>query len=143
MYNARAGANAGTVPVSRLTRLHPRFNTPVVATLAVALPGAVFAYFFDIESLLGITGVIVAAVYLLLAVGALAARRTPHAGWKMPLWPLAPVVVIIALTYAVSQSAPMDLVITAGIVVAALGYEVLYLRPRRDTRFLVDAREDR
>jgi amino acid transporter len=126
-----------------LTRLHPRFNTPVVATLAVALPGAAFAYFLDIESLLGITSVIIAVVYLLLAVGALAARRTPHAGWKMPLWPLAPVVVIIALAYALSQSAPVDLVITAGIVVAALGYEVLYLRRRRDTRFLVDAREDR
>jgi len=55
----------------------------------------------------------------------------------------APVVVIIALTYAVSQSAPVDLLITAGLVVAALGYEVLYLRPRRDTRFLVDARENR
>jgi amino acid transporter len=126
-----------------LTRLHPRFHTPVVATLAVALPGAVFAYLFDIESLLGITGVIVAAVYLLLAVGALAARRTPHTGWKMPLWPLAPVVVILALGYALTQSGVVDLLITAGIVVAALGYEVLYLRPRRDTRFLVDAREDR
>jgi len=29
------------------------------------------------------------------------------------------------------------------VLVAALGYEVLYLRPRRDTRFLVDARDDR
>jgi len=126
-----------------LTRLHPRFGTPLVATLAVALPGAAFAYFVDIESLLGITGVIVAVVYLLLAAGALAARRRPHAGWKMPLWPLAPVVVIIALGYAVSQSAPVDLAVTAGIIVAALGYEVLYLRPRRGTRFVVDAREDR
>jgi hypothetical protein len=52
-------------------------------------------------------------------------------------------VVILALTYALSQSAAGDLLITGGIVVAALGYEVLYLRPRRDTRFLVDAREDR
>ena len=52
-------------------------------------------------------------------------------------------VVIIAIAYALSQSAPVDLAITAGIVVAALGYEVLYLRPRRGTRFLVDAREDR
>ncbi|MCL6732528.1 APC family permease [Streptomyces neyagawaensis] len=128
---------------SALTRLHPRFHTPVVATLVVALPGAVLAYFVDIESLLGITGVIVAAVYLLLAFGALAVRRTPHAGWKMPLWPLAPVVVIISLTYAVSRSAPVDLLITAGIVAAALGYEVLYLRRRRSTRFVVDARADR
>ncbi|MEU6806831.1 hypothetical protein [Streptomyces neyagawaensis] len=61
----------------------------------------------------------------------------------MPLWPLAPVVVIISLTYAVSRSAPMDLLITAGIVAAALGYEVLYLRRRRSTRFVVDARADR
>ncbi|GAB2811920.1 APC family permease [Lentzea nigeriaca] len=126
-----------------LTRLHPRFNTPVVATLVVALPGAVFAYFLNIEALVSITSVIIAMVYLLLAVGALAVRRRPHAGWKMPLWPLAPAVVIIAIGYALSQSAPVDLVITGGIVVAALGYEVLYLRRRRDTRFLVDAREDR
>jgi amino acid transporter len=126
-----------------LTRLHPRFNTPVVATLAVALPGALLAYFLNIESLVEITSVIIAVVYLLLAVGALAARRRPHAGWKMPLWPLAPAVVIIAVTYGLSQSAPADLAITAGIIVAALGYEVLYLRRRRDTRFLVDAREDR
>jgi len=114
-----------------------------VATLVVALPGAAFAYFLDIESLVSITSVIIAVVYLLLAVGALAVRRKPHAGWKMPLWPLAPVVVILALAYALSQSAPVDLAITAGLVAAALGYEVLYLRPRRATRFLVDAREDR
>jgi amino acid transporter len=126
-----------------LTKLHPRFNTPVVATLAVAIPGAVLAYLVDIESLLGVTSVMVAAVYLLLAVGALAARRTPHAGWRMPLWPLAPVVVIAALGYALLQSAGVDLAITAGVVLAALAYEVLYLRSRRDTRFLVDAREDR
>ena len=126
-----------------LTRLHPRFGTPVVATLAVALPGAAFAYFLNIEALVGITSVIIAVVYLLLAVGALAARRRPHAGWKMPLWPLAPAMVIIAITYALTQSAPADLAVTAGIVVVALGYEVLYLRPRREARFLVDAREDR
>jgi len=126
-----------------LTWLHPRFNTPVVATLAVAVPGAVLAYLVDIESLLGVTAVMVAAVYLLLAIGALGARRTPHAGWHMPWWPLAPVVVIAALTYALSQSAAIDLWITAGVVVTALVYEALYLRPRRGTRFLVDARDDR
>lgn len=135
---------AWPAPVNNaLTWLHPKFNTPVVATLAVSVPGAVLAYLVDIESLLGVTAVMVAAVYLLLAVGALAARRTPHAGWHMPWWPLAPVVVIGALAYALSQSAAVDLWITGGVVLAALAYEVLYLRPRRGTRFLVDAREDR
>ncbi len=144
VFYASGRDQAWPAPVNAaLTRLHPRFNTPVMATFAIAIPGAVLSFLFDIESLLGVTSVIVAAVYLLLAVGALAVRRTPHAGWKMPLWPLAPVVVIVALGYALSQSAGLDLAIVAGIVLAALLYEVLYLRPRRNTRFLVDAREDR
>jgi len=85
----------------------------------------------------------VSVVYLMLALGALAARRTPHAGWRMPLWPAAPIIVILALGYALLGSAPLDLGITVGIVVAAVAYEVLYLRPRRATRFLVDAKDDR
>ena len=141
---ATARDQAWPAPVNAaLTRLHPRFQSPWVATLAVAIPGALLAYLVDIEALLGVTSVIVSVVYLLLAVGALGARRAPHAGWKMPLWPLAPVVVIGALGYALLGSAPLDLAITGGIVVVALAYELLYLRPRRDTRFLVDALEDR
>lgn len=141
---ASARDQAWPAPVNAiLTRLHPRLNTPVPATLAVALPGALLAYLADIESLLGVTAVIVSSVYLLLAIGALAVRRTPHSGWKMPLWPLAPLVVIVALTYALSQSASVDLAITAGIVLAAVAYEVLYLRPRRGSRFLVDDLEGR
>lgn len=141
---ASARDQAWPAPVNAvLTRLHPRLNTPVPATLAVALPGALLAYLADIESLLGVTAVIVSSVYLLLAIGALAVRRTPHSGWKMPLWPLAPLVVIVALTYALSQSASVDLAITAGIVLAAVAYEVLYLRPRRGSRFLVDDMEGR
>lgn len=141
---ASARDQAWPAPVNAaLTRLHPRFNTPVIATLAVALPGAVLALLVDIEALLGVTSVMVAAVYLLLALGALAARRTSHSGWRMPLWPVAPVVVIVALAYALSQSAGIDLAITAGIVALALAYEVLYLRPRRATHFVVDPRGDR
>jgi amino acid transporter len=126
-----------------LTTIHPTFRSPWVATLAISLPGALLAYLVDIESLLGVTSVIVSVVYLLLAVGALAARRTPHAGWQMPLWPLAPVVVIVALGYALLGSAKPDLLITGAIVAVAVAYEVLYLRPRRGDRFLVDAMEDR
>ncbi|WP_380173924.1 APC family permease [Kineococcus sp. DHX-1] len=126
-----------------LSWLHPRFGSPVVATLVVAVPGAVLAYVADIESLVSVTSVIVAVVYLLLAFAALRVRRRPHRGWKMPLWPLAPVLVVLALTYAIAQSASRDLLITGGILLAALVYEVAYLRPRRATRFLVDARDDR
>ncbi|PVG81917.1 amino acid permease [Nocardioides gansuensis] len=131
-------------PVNRaLSSLHPRFGSPVLATLTVALPGALMAYLVDIESLLGITSVIVSSVYLTLAVAALAVRRSPHAGWKMPLWPLAPVLVIVGVGYALSESATGDLLIVAAMVGGALAYYYGYLRPRGSSRFLVDPQQDR
>jgi amino acid transporter len=127
----------------RLSRLHPRFNSPAAATLVISLPGAVLAYLVDIESLLGVTSVTVSAVYLLLALAGLAVRRTPHAGWRMPLWPFPSVLVILGVGYALLESARADLLIVGGIVLAALVYDQLYLQPRRDTHFVVDAKEDR
>jgi len=131
-------------PVNRaLTRLHPRFHSPYIATLVISLPGALLAYLVDIESLLGVTSVIVSSVYLMLAFGALAVRRRgAHAGWRMPWWPLPPLLVVVGVGYALLESARADVIITAVIAAVAVAYEVLYLRPRRATRFLVDARED-
>lgn len=131
-------------PMNRaLTTIHPRFGSPVIATLGISLPGALLAYFVNIESLLGVTAVIVSAVYLMLAVAALTVRRRPHAGWKTPLWPLPSLLVIGAVGYALTESASRDLVITGALVLAAVVYDVAYLRPRRETRFLVDDKADR
>lgn len=126
-----------------LTKIHPRFGSPVVATLGISLPGALLAYFVNIESLLGMTAVIVSSVYVLLAIAALTVRRRPHAGWRAPLWPLPSLLVIGAVGYALTESAKRDLIITGALVVAAVVYDVAYLRPRRDTRFLVDDKADR
>lgn len=130
-------------PVNKaLTRLHPRFGSPVVATLVAGVPGALLAWRMDIESLLGITSVVLASVYLLVAVAVLFVRRSPHAGWKMPLWPLAPVVVIVGVGYALRESAMVDVLSLSGLLAVALAYYAFYLRPRSATHFLVDARSD-
>ncbi|GAA3653837.1 APC family permease [Nocardioides ginsengisoli] len=141
---ASARDRAWPDPVNRrLSTLHPRLNSPVMATLVISLPGALLAYLVDIESLLGVTSVTVSAVYLLLAFSGLAVRRTPHAGWRMPLWPFPPVLVILGVGYALLESARTDLLIVGGIVLAALAYDQLYLQPRKATHFVVDAKEDR
>lgn len=130
-------------PVNRaLSSLHPRFGSPVIATLIAGVPGALLAWLMDVEALLGITSVVLAAVYLLVAVAALFVRRAPHAGWKMPLWPVAPVVVIVGVGYALRESAMPDVLAVAGILALATLYYALYLRPRSSTHFLVDARAD-
>jgi amino acid transporter len=130
-------------PVNRaLTRLHPRFGSPVIATLLAGVPGALLAWLMDIEALLGITSVVLASVYMIVAVAALFVRRAPHAGWKMPLWPAAPILVIVGVGYALRESATGDVLAVAGLLALALAYYVFYLRPRSATHFLVDARSD-
>jgi amino acid transporter len=122
-----------------LTRLHPRFGTPWLATLAIGIPGAVLAYAVNIESLLGITSVVLAVMYVLLAVAALRVRRLPAtvASWRMPLWPLAPLLVILTVGYAVIGSARSDLIATVVILGIAMAYYVGYLAPRPLDRFVV------
>ncbi|GAB7005421.1 APC family permease [Nocardioides sp. AN3] len=122
-----------------LTRLHPRYNTPWVATLAIGIPGAVLAYAVDIEALLGITSVIISAMYVVLALAALRVRRQRSSvkGWRMPLWPLPPLLVIAAVGYALLGSARSDLIATAVILALALAYYRFYLARRPAERFVV------
>jgi amino acid transporter len=140
---ATARDKAWPEPINQaLAKLHPRFGSPVIATLLVGVPGALMAWLMDIEALLGITSVILAGVYLTVAVAALFVRRAPHAGWKMPLWPAAPILVIVGVGYALRESAMSDVIAVAGLLAVALVYYVAYLRPRSATHFLVDARDD-
>jgi amino acid transporter len=142
---ASARDRAWPVPVNAaLTRLHPRYASPWVATLAVGVPGAVLAYAVDIEALLGVTSVVFGTMYVVLALAALRVRRTaahPDA-WRMPLWPLPPLLVIGGIGYAVLGSAPVDLLVTGLLVLAALGYYTGYLSRRPTERFVVVAPTD-
>ncbi|MBB3725909.1 APC family permease [Nonomuraea dietziae] len=143
---ASARDRAWPAPVSRaLTRIHPRWGSPYVATLVIGLPGAAMAWLLDIEQLLGLTSVIVTVVSLLLAAAALRSRTAAHRAlraWRMPLWPLPPLVVIAALGYALFEQSATDLLVGAAIVVLFTAYYAFYLWPRRATHWIVTAPED-
>lgn len=137
---ASARDRAWPGPVNRaLERLHPRWRSPWVATLAVGLPGALLAGLADIEALLDVTGVIVAVLYLLLAVAALRVRRSAGSwGWRMPLWPVPAVLTIAAIFLALANQNVIDLLFTAGVVALAAAYYGVHLRTRRRTRWVID-----
>ncbi|CAM5243289.1 APC family permease [Streptomyces violaceorubidus] len=151
---ALAIVNAGIVMViqtTRAVRLRPRqglarpgqglfarlgrFGSPWVATLAVGVPGAALCY-VNLDTLYGVTGVSVTAMYLLVAVAALLSRRGAHRhahAWRMPLWPVVPVLLIAVLAYILTQQEAGHLLLTGSIAAVATLYWALYLRPRRDT----------
>ena len=91
---------------SALAHVHPRFHTPVTATLLVGLLAAVIAAIVPLNTLITATGATVVILYAVVALSALVGRRngtTSHARYKMPAWPLAPVVVLVALIYVTYQ----------------------------------------
>ncbi|MER6181438.1 APC family permease [Streptomyces sp. NPDC001652] len=136
---ASARDKAWPAPVNNVFARLGRFGSPWVATLAVGVPGAILC-FVNLDTLYGITGVSVTAMYLLVAVAALLSRKGPHQhtpAWRMPLWPAVPVLLIAVLTYILSQQETAYLLWTGGITAAATLYWALYLRPRKDTRWLV------
>ncbi|MFD5077972.1 APC family permease [Streptomyces sp. NPDC058371] len=141
---ASARDKAWPEPVNRgLSRLG-RFGSPWVATLLVGVPGALLC-FVNLDTLYGVTGVSVTGMYLLVAVAALLSRRGKHAhtsAWRMPLWPAVPVLLIGVLAYILSQQETGYLLWTGGITAVATLYWAFYLRPRRETRWLVSIPED-
>ncbi|GAA3782170.1 hypothetical protein GCM10022206_21480 [Streptomyces chiangmaiensis] len=141
---ASARDKAWPEPVNNALARLGRFGSPWVATLVVGVPGALLC-FVNLDTLYGVTGVSVTGMYLLVAVAALLGRRGSHAAtaaWRMPLWPATPVLLIAVLTYILSRQEVSYLLWTGGITAVATLYWLLYLRPRRETRWLVSIPED-
>ncbi|WP_405908490.1 MULTISPECIES: APC family permease [unclassified Streptomyces] len=141
---ASARDKAWPEPVNGVLSKLGRFGSPWVATLLVGVPGAALC-FVNLDTLYGVTGVSVTGMYLLVAVAALFARRGRHTdtpAWRMPLWPAVPVLLIAVLAYILSRQETEYLLWTGGIVAVATLYWAFYLRPRRETRWLVSIPED-
>ncbi|MFJ1707993.1 APC family permease [Kitasatospora sp. NPDC088346] len=141
---ASARDRAWPAPVNRALSTIGRFGSPWVATLVVGVPGAVLCY-VNLDTLYGITGVSVTAMYLLVAVAALLGRRAHHkhtSAWRMPLWPVVPALLILVLCYVLYLQDASFLKWTGGIVAAASLYWLFYLRPRPESRWVITLPED-
>ncbi|MFC1444317.1 APC family permease [Streptacidiphilus sp. N1-10] len=142
---ASARDKAWPEPVNRaFSTISSRFGAPWVATLAVGVPGAVLC-FVNLDTLSLVTGVAVTLLYGFVAVAALGARRGKHkesGAWRMPAWPVVPVIILAVLAYVMKQQDAEALWITGGITAAAALYWVFYLRPRPETRWVITVPED-
>ncbi|GAA1337227.1 APC family permease [Saccharothrix algeriensis] len=125
--------------VSRaLAAIHPRTGTPWVATLVTGAFATALC-FADKDFLLVVTATSIVAVYAALCLAVLNGRRnrsTAHAAYRMPWFPLAPLLALAALAYVVWQNAldpavgRPSLAITAGIGVVSALYYLLVVRRR-------------
>lgn len=121
-----------------MVAVHPRFHSPWIATLLVGGIG-VACCFIRLQTLLVLSGAGLAVIYLGIALAAIVGRRsgvTAHAPYRMPLFPLAPLVTVAAIVYVFwtswldTESGRPGLIATGAQVLAAAAYYLLVLRRR-------------
>jgi amino acid transporter len=128
-------------PISTwLAAVHPRLRTPWVATASLAVVGASITAISNLATLVTFAGVTAVVHIALVALSALVSRRRqPAVGrpYRMPIWPFPPLIALAGLVVVATQQKPLDVVIVACIVTAALIYYVAYLFPRRGRRWVM------
>ncbi|UNB52879.1 APC family permease [Mycolicibacterium sp. YH-1] len=133
--------NAWPTPVSRqLAKVHPRFETPWVASAAVGIGSIILILGFDVATMATVIGTTIAVEFVLIASAAIASRiRQPDLvrPFRMPLGPVIPIVAAIFSAVLVCLQERQNLIIVAIIVGVSLVYWALYLRPRSDTHLLM------
>jgi amino acid transporter len=128
-------------PLSRaLGRIHPRTRTPVVASLSVGGAALAVTAVTDYAAAVTFASLTVVVTFALIALSALASRlRQPGLDrpYRMPLWPLPPLVALAGVAVTVVLQTGRDLAIVAAILAAGALYEAAYLRRRRDTHWIL------
>lgn len=128
-----------------LTKVHPRFNSPWVATLALGLISAIVTPFCDVNVVGTFLGANATVTYMMIAVAAIGSRiKHPDRPrpYRMPLWPLPPVVALAAMAYVMTQQGAGYLWASGGIAALALAYYFLYLAPRAGSRWIIKEAPD-
>ena len=127
---------AWPMPISNaLSYVHPRFKMPWVATMLVGVLGAILCAQSSLISVVTFTSVLIIILYALIAISALVSRvrqRDLERPFRMPLWPVSPVIALVGVGLALSQQKGSDLIICAAILAGGIIYYVGFLRPRRD-----------
>jgi amino acid transporter len=121
-------------PVSRgLHKLLRSTDAPWVATLVVGFFATVLCFLSDIVAVVTFVSVLTIAIYVFVGVTAIVSRVTDRGvrrPFRMPLFPLPPLLAIVGAVLALSQQSGRDLIIVAVIYAAGLAYYLLYLRSK-------------
>lgn len=112
-----------------------RHGVPKWGFVFLGVGNAILCYFASLNNLITFTGVIIVVIYLLVAVSAIVSRireRSHERPFRMPIWPLPPVIAIVGVILALTQQAGHDLITTAVIVIVGLLYWYAYLRLKQE-----------
>jgi amino acid transporter len=114
--------------------VHPDFKSPWLPTAFIGVLGAVLCLTVSLTTLVNLTGASLVADYALIAIAALVARpvgATAHSSYKMPLWPLPPLLALASLGYVFTQQTSLLLKVTLITMGIGLVYWAVVILPQR------------
>lgn len=105
------------------TRIHPRWDSPWLATLFLAIPSALLSFSSNLADLTSFSVLLIMLVYLVVALSALMSRvllRDREHPYRMPLWPLPALVAVLGAGYLlvtlVAAASIRDIMIIVGLL---------------------------
>lgn len=127
-------------PLSRaLSVVHPRFRSPWLACFVMAALSVVGVFYSGVQTLVTLQGVITLLFMGLMSIASLRLHwmKGGPSHWKMPLWPLPPLFALAMIAVMATGQTLRDLYIILAIAAVALVYYLLYLRPRRESHWVM------
>ena len=117
-----------------MSSVSPRFETPWFATAFVGVLGAILCLTVSLDTIITLTGATLVVNYALVAVGAIVGRATgatDRSPYRMPAWPLPPVLAIAALVYITTKQTQKSLVVTGVTMLIGLIYWAVVIWPQK------------
>lgn len=114
--------------------VHPKTQSPWLPTAIVGVAGAILCLTVSLGTLANLTGASLVADYAIIAIAAIVARTTGatrHSHYRMPLWPIPPILAIAGLIYVFTQQTGYLLEVTVITMVIGLLYWLVVILPQR------------
>ncbi len=122
-------------PVNGLmAQVSQRYHTPWFATALVGILGAVLCLTVSLNEIIVLTGATLVLNYALVALGAVVGRvtgATDHSPYRMPWWPLPPVLAIASLVYITTKQTHKSLEVTGITMLIGLAYWAVVIWPQK------------
>jgi amino acid transporter len=117
-----------------MTLRSERFRSPWFATAVVGILGAILCLTISLDTLVNLTGASLVADYALIAIASLFARptgATRNSPYKMPFWPLPPILALASLGYIFTKQTSLLLWVTLITIGIGLLYWLVVIFPQR------------
>lgn len=105
------------------TRIHPRWDSPWLATLFLAIPSALLSFNSNLADLTSFSVLLIILVYLIVALSALMSRvllRDRSHPYRMPLWPIPAALALLGSAYLLLnlllEASARDILIIIGVL---------------------------